>query len=103
MPVSDSLPDECMYNEDIAEDNDAEWNCADDNESYPRPDVHLEVAVLGSRSAADTVKVQLRRAVVALSDSQLRTACPQNVEILSNGDQQRRGGNVLGPPRQAYG
>jgi len=98
MPV---IPDESMYDEDVTEDDDAAGQCADDCESYPRPHVSFEVAVLRARPAAGQVQDALRRAVAARPDYELWAASPKNVEVLSDGGQQRPGREVLRRPRLA--
>ena len=94
-------PDQSAYDENVAEDDYAERQRADDGERYPRPHVILEVPVLRGRPAADAVKYRLHRAVAARPQSELGAASPQNVEVLSNGRHQRPDGKVLGAPRLA--
>jgi len=97
------LPDKSAHDEHVAEYDDAERQSADENERQPRTNVELEVAVLGGRPAADPLQYQLGRSVAALPLFKLGAASPHNVEVLANGGQQCRGGEVLGPPRLTGG
>jgi len=96
---SATVPDECPNDEDVTEDDYAEWQCTDGGESNPRPHIHLEVAVLGGRPATDQLEDQLRRAVSARPDLELRTSSPEHVQVLADSCQHGGGGEVLGAPR----